>query len=211
LTDTLWPDSTDELSDGSLHGDGSARHGRRRKEEDGESVEGAEIRYPPGDCHSEIETESRCDEWSEDSFGKEEKDSQDDDGDVRELSWDMDEDRYCRYPAILRTSRQIHAEAIIVLYSELEVVLRLDDLLSTEQPLSHSLTMGGIVFPTTRAWRHHPIHGIGNEDKNGKRIHASPKARGYIEPHMFPKFNRIGRYAEFDLSILSPLCLLTRK
>ena len=93
------------------------------------------------------------------------------------INWDMAVGRYRRHPAILRANKQIYAEAVSILYSELQVCLKLDDLLIPGEELNDSLTMKGTIRPSVRAWRHNPLFGIGSEDENGKSLYLSGNKR----------------------------------
>ena len=66
------------------------------------------------------------------------------------ISWDMAVRRYRRHPAIPRANKQIYAEAISILYSELQVCLKLDDLLIPGEELNDNLTMKGTIRPSIR-------------------------------------------------------------
>ena len=48
-----------------------------------------------------------------------------------------------------------------------------------------------------RVWRHDPLLGIGDEDKNGQHFYDSPKLNGFMEPHVFTRLRNISFHAMF--------------
>ena len=116
------------------------------------------------------------------------------------ISWDMATGRYRRRPAILRSNKQMYAEAVSILYSELQVCLKLDNLLIPGEELSNNLTVKGTIRPSIRAWRHNPLLGIGREDENSNRVYTSPAMEGYMAPHIFARFSEAELFTEFDIT-----------
>lgn len=48
-----------------------------------------------------------------------------------------------------------------------------------------------------RVWRHDPLLGIGDEDKNGQHFYDSPKLNGFMEPLVFARLRKISFRAIF--------------
>ena len=103
---------------------------------------------------------------------------------------DLEEDVQ-RFPAILRTNRQIYNEASSLLYSGLEVYLQASDVLCMNPSKD-------IVKASERVWRHNPLHGLGTTDKSGQTIYAKPALDGYMEPHVLARFTKIVFDLEFS-------------
>lgn len=89
-----------------------------------------------------------------------------------------------RFPAILRTNRQIYSEALSLLYTELELHLQPGDVLCMN-------TGKDIVKASERVWRHNPLQGIGTTNPNGQTIYPKPELDGPMEPHVLARFKKI--------------------
>ncbi len=93
--------------------------------------------------------------------------------------WRCEESNVQRFPAILRTNRQIHSEASFLLYGDLDMYV---------QP-------GDVLRKTL--WRHNPLHGIGSKNSCGQTVYAKAELDGVMEPHVFARFKKI--MFEFEL------------
>ena len=89
-----------------------------------------------------------------------------------------------RFPAILRTNRQIYSEASSLLYAELSLVLQPGDVLCMN-------TGKDIVKASERIWRHNPLYGIGSTNSSGQTVYAKPELDGVMEPHVLARFKKI--------------------
>ena len=97
---------------------------------------------------------------------------------------DYEESNVQRFPAILRTNRQIQSEAVSLLYGELSMKVQPGDVLCMK-------TGKDIVKASEGLWRHNPLHGIGNESSCGQTVYAKPELGGVIEPYVLARFKRI--------------------
>ncbi len=96
--------------------------------------------------------------------------------------WRCEESNVQRFPAILRTNRQIHSEASFLLYGDLYMNVQPGDVLRK------------------RLWRHNPLHGIGSKNSCGQTVYAKAELDGVMEPHVFARFKKI--IFEFELEAL---------
>lgn len=95
-----------------------------------------------------------------------------------------------RFPAILRTNRQIYNEASPLLYRELNMRLQPGDVLCMKSGKD-------ILKASERVWRHNPLQDIGVVKPNGLTNYAKPELDGVMEPHVLARFKKI----TFDLDI----------
>lgn len=95
-----------------------------------------------------------------------------------------------RFPAILRTNRQIYSEASPLLYRELNMRLQPGDVLCMKSGKD-------IVKASERVWRHNPLQDTGVLKPNGLTVYAKPELDGVMEPHVLARFKKI----TFDLDI----------
>ncbi len=102
-----------------------------------------------------------------------------------------DESNVQRFPAILRTNRQIHSEASSLLYGELSMNVQPGDVLCMN-------TGKDIVKASEGLWRHNPLHGIGSKNSCGQTVYAKPELDGVMEPHVLARFKKI--LFEFDVT-----------
>lgn len=89
-----------------------------------------------------------------------------------------------RFPSILRTNRQIGSEAVPILYSELPIYLRINDL-----PAWRGSCAKWNHWP--RLWRHDPRYVSGHVDEKGNHLYDSPDICSVIEPHVFFYFKNV--------------------
>lgn len=104
---------------------------------------------------------------------------------------DLDQElKVQRFPAILRTNRQIYSEASAVLYSGLSLYVKPENVLCMNAGKD-------IVKASDKVWRHNPLHGIGTTNQSGQTVYATPEVDGFMEPHVFARFTQI----TFDLNL----------
>lgn len=94
------------------------------------------------------------------------------------------------YPAILRANRQIHSEAMSIVYSELKLILTCADVIFLQTPPD-------VPPPKNRTWRHNPFDGLGHTERSGRQVYSTPEQEGRMEPHIFVRFQNI---------VYSPYC-----
>ncbi|KAF6232402.1 hypothetical protein HO173_009507 [Letharia columbiana] len=88
-----------------------------------------------------------------------------------------------RFPAILRTNRQIYSEASPLLYRELNMRLQPGDVLCMKSGKD-------IVKASERVWRHNPLQDTGVLKPNGLTNYAEPELDGVMEPHVLARFKK---------------------
>ena len=95
-----------------------------------------------------------------------------------------------KHLAIMRTNRQIHAEASALWYSKLQLIVSSEDLscLDSSDP----------VRRTSRVWRHDPLQYVSNL-ADRRPIYIGPELAGRMEPYVFNRFKRVGFWVTIDL------------
>ena len=99
---------------------------------------------------------------------------------------------YRKHLAILRTNHQIHSEAADLFYSELTILLEPSNV-TLREDLFRPFEYGR----SERVWRHDPLLGIGDEDKDGQHFYDSHKLNGVMEPYVFARLRNISFHAMF--------------
>jgi hypothetical protein len=100
-----------------------------------------------------------------------------------------------RFPAILRTNKQIYYEASSLLYSEAVLVIEPGDIFCLrKKPID-------LPFGTRNPcpWRHNPLKGVGKLAADGIVKYDTPEMDGHMEPHVFARFQKIYFSAVFDI------------
>ena len=95
-----------------------------------------------------------------------------------------------RFPAILRTNRQIYSEASSLFYTGLQVHLQPGDFIC--------MNAGKDIVKASGIWRHNPLRGIGTTNQSGQTVYATPELDGFMEPHVFARFTNI--ICDFEFS-----------
>lgn len=98
-----------------------------------------------------------------------------------------------RYPAILRTNRQIYSEASSLLYTEAILIIHPGDIFCLRKK-PRDLEFGA---PNPCPWRHNPLKGVG-KFANGIAKYETAEMGGRMEPHVFARFQKIYFLAIFD-------------
>ncbi|PVH81329.1 hypothetical protein DL98DRAFT_171893 [Cadophora sp. DSE1049] len=116
--------------------------------------------------------------------------------------------------AIMSTCRDIHTEGHQVLYKENRMFVHSEDIYHLERHWSNSPMFPGLEIPKKSIWQHNPLGGVGRLVKHPAvenhlvPEYNSPAMDGYMEPHIFAKFQHItllmqGRFILFALSMSS--------
>ena len=101
------------------------------------------------------------------------------------------------HPAIMSTCRDIYAEAYRVLYTENMIYVHSEDIYHLEGQWTPIPNSPALKIPKKSIWRHNPLGGIGKLLKHPAvenhlvREYDSPALDGYIEPHVFARFQHI--------------------
>ena len=98
--------------------------------------------------------------------------------------WEYTNSNVQRFPAILRTNRQVYSEASTILYGELGMHLHPGDVLCMN-------TGKDIVKASEKVWRHNPLQGTGTISPSGQTVYSKPELDGVMEPHVFARFKKI--------------------
>lgn len=98
-----------------------------------------------------------------------------------------------RHLAILRTSRLINNEASALLHSDLIIDIKPGD----ASPEVHGYI--NIKRPW-HVWRHDPSKGLGSTNTSGQKEYKSRLLDGYLEPHVFARFEKVSYRADFSLA-----------
>ena len=115
------------------------------------------------------------------------------------LGLDKHHTQHHKHLAIMRTNRQIHTEASALWYSELQLIVSLEDLsgLESSDPLER----------TSCVWRHDPLHYVSNPGDK-RPVYIGPELAGGMEPYVFNRFKRVDFRITFDLNIGEVLSLI---
>ena len=98
------------------------------------------------------------------------------------------------YPAILQTSRAIYAEAAAELYGKTIFAIDFSDIVCvSDRETSLDMEKG-----RARVRHHHYLRRTGYLNDKNLQVHASDKTRGYVDAHVFAKFESLNCYAKFD-------------
>ena len=96
-----------------------------------------------------------------------------------------------RHLSILRVNRQIYSEASAFLHSSLIIGINPGDALTN--------TPGNaIVSPNEKVWRHAPSKGPGFTNINGQIVYKASTLDGFMEPHVFARFEKVLYIADFE-------------
>lgn len=104
-----------------------------------------------------------------------------------------DYEMWRRYPAILRTNRQIYSEASSLLYTEAILSVDPGDIFCLRNK-PRDLAFGA---RSEDVWRYNPLKGTGRQEGN-KILYDTKAMGGLMDPHVFARFQRIYLDANFD-------------
>jgi hypothetical protein len=106
---------------------------------------------------------------------------------------EVEREKYIMHPAILCTNRQIYSEASSLLYTEGVITVESGDIVC----LARNPYASVFGVPYHGAWRHNPLHGLGNEI-DGVVVYDTAKMSGKMDPHVFARFRKVRFDASFD-------------
>ena len=95
-----------------------------------------------------------------------------------------------RHLSILRLNHQIYDEASLVLHSHLTIAVNPGDALTD--------TPGNAIVSQSKIWRHAPSKELKYSNINGETVYDALPLDGFMEPHVFARFQKISYTADFD-------------
>ena len=107
---------------------------------------------------------------------------------------DMEDQNVRRFPAILRTNRQIYDEASSLLYSELNVILQPGNALCFEIGRD-------IVKASERLWRHNPLNGTCTTSSSPLTVCGTTTSDGVMARHVLARFKRFTFDLDFNWGV----------